>query len=80
MKPLIKLLKVKPLFNMTLWKTDEPKSIQLFRDANDPMNGISSYALKTVVMNMIAEQPSKDWKPSQKAELFLEVKGVRHRT
>ena len=39
------------------------------------MNGISSYALKTVVMNMITENPNKDWKPSQKAELFLEVSG-----
>ena len=50
------------------------------------MNGISSYALKTVVMNMITENPNKDWKPSQKAELFLEVTGrgnmwkcMRHR-
>ena len=50
------------------------------------MNGISSYALKTVVMNMITENPNKDWKPSQKAELFLEVSGggnmwkcMRHR-
>ena len=40
------------------------------------MNGISSYALKTVVMNMITENPNKDWKPSQKAELFLEVSGL----
>ena len=40
------------------------------------MNGISSYALKSVVMNMIAEQPNKDWKPSQKADLFLEVSGI----
>ena len=37
------------------------------------MNGISSYALKTVAMSMIIEQPNKEWKPSQKAELFLEV-------
>ena len=42
------------------------------------MNGISSYALKTVVMNMIAEQPNKDWKPSQKAGLFLEVSDNSH--
>lgn len=48
------------------------KLLKLFRDANDPMNGISSYALKTVVMNMITEQPNKDWKPSLKAVLFLE--------
>ena len=43
------------------------------------MNGISSYALKTVVMNMITEQPNKDWKPSLKAVLFLEVSGMWHR-
>ena len=28
-------------------------------------------------MNMIAEQPGKEWRPAQKADLFLEVRRAK---
>lgn len=47
---------------------------QNFRDCHNPvLIGISSYALKSVVMNMILERPSKVWNRANIQEHFLEV-------
>ena len=47
------------------------------RNGNDPtMDGISSYALKTVVLLMMKEQPYIEWKEADMSTLFLQVSSL----
>ena len=49
--------------------------LQNFRDCHkDKLIRISSYALKSVVMNIILERPSKIWDRYNIQEHFLEVR------
>ena len=49
-------------------------TFQNFRDShNAVLNRISSYALKSVVMNIILERPSKVWDRANIQEHFLEA-------
>ena len=49
--------------------------LQNFRDCHkDKLIRISSYALKSVVMNIILERPSKIWDRCNIQEHFLEVR------
>ena len=43
------------------------------RNGNDALNGISSYALKTVVLLMMKEQLYIEWKEANMSTLFLQV-------
>ena len=81
-KPVIRLLKVQGpnLAANYNTKKDAKKDIRIFlkfqnfRDCHNPiLFGISSYALKSVVMNMILERPSKIWNRAKIQEHFLEV-------
>jgi hypothetical protein len=48
--------------------------LQQFRDCNEALSGVSSYALKTIVMNAVHYNiPEKDWSKGIMDKLFLEV-------
>ena len=45
----------------------------MFHISNQAVKGISSYALKNLVMLMIRDRPKLQWTESNLPELFLEV-------
>ena len=47
--------------------------ILIFRDCNPVLNNLFSYALKTIVMEMIREDPSNAWLEQNLAENFLKA-------
>lgn len=49
------------------------KFLKLFRTCNSPLKKLSSYSLKTVVMDMIRNDPHDDWRESEQAEHFLQA-------
>ena len=48
--------------------------LKLFRDNNQALTGISSYALKTVVMHMRKDNPDDQWEKETQAEYFIKVR------
>lgn len=52
--------------------------LQLFRTVNAPLNPLSSYYLKTVVMHMIIENPRMEWEASKMPDLFIEAKTISY--
>ena len=52
------------------------KFLKLFRNSNSPLMLLSSYSLKTIVMDMIRNYPKDDWAPAEEAEHFL--KALKH--
>ena len=52
------------------------KFLKLFRNSNSPLMLLSSYSLKTIVMDMIRNYPRDDWAPAEEAEHFL--KALKH--
>ena len=55
------------------------KLLKYFRDCNQPINKIFSYALKTVVMEIIRNNPNDEWNDKQLAHHFLQTLKILHR-
>ena len=52
------------------------KFLKLFRNMNSPLKMLSSYSLKTIVMDMIRNDPRDDWDPREEASYF--IKALKH--
>ena len=55
------------------------KLLKYFRDCNQPINKIFSYALKTIVMEMIRNNPYDEWNDKQLAHHFLKTLKILNR-
>ena len=55
------------------------KLLKYFRDRNQPINKIFSYALKTIVMEMIRNNPNDEWNDKQLDHHFLKTLKILHR-
>ena len=49
------------------------KLLKYFRDCNPELQGLSSYALKTLVMLMIRRDPVFEWKEANLPNIFLKT-------
>ena len=49
------------------------KILKHFRDCNQPIKNLFSYALKTIVMEMIRDDPHDEWDEKQLAHHFLKT-------
>ena len=55
------------------------KLLKYFRDCNQPINKIFSYALKTIVMEMIRNNPYDEWNDKHLAHHFLKTLKILNR-